>query len=175
MPARQQIRHPLASTLLGVTLLVAAASAAAQTSTPVVKAPVASPKTPVTTQAGDLDWQHLSAAQRQALRPLAQSWPRLTELQKKKWIALSANFHTLTAPAKERLHARMAEWAALTPKQRTQARFNYSQTQTLPNEDKAERWEIYQSLTAEQKKALAASAAKVPLAPHVKVPKAPAY
>ncbi len=131
------------------------------------------PATPAATT--HLSWLSLTPAQQQALQPLSASWSQLSEVQKKKWIALSANFNTLTPPAKERLHARMAQWAALTPKQRTLARLNYNQTQRVSPEDKAERWEVYQTFTPEQKRALAASAPKMPLAPHVKVPKTPAH
>ncbi len=164
----------LVRTLAGSILIGLACGAAAQTSSSANPKAIASQAVAEPDQADNLAWAHLSPRQRQALQPLAASWPKLSEAQKKKWIALSANYASLSVEAKERLHARMAEWAALTPKQRTQARLNFSQTQTVPTEDKAERWEIYQTLTPEQKHALAASAPKVPLAPHVKVPKKPA-
>lgn len=162
----------LALELMGMALIVFALDAAAQTGAPV--APATHSAT-LSTTADGLDWQQLTTTQHQALQPLAVSWPHLSETQKKNWIALSTNFHTLSAASKARLHARMAEWAALTPRQRTQARLNYSQTQQLPLEDKAERWEVYQTLTPEQKRALAESAPKVPLAPQVTAPKAAAH
>nr|WP_319565850.1 DUF3106 domain-containing protein [uncultured Rhodoferax sp.] len=121
----------------------------------------------------DLEWTILTSAQQQALQPLAVVWPNLSAPQKKKWIALSVNYRHLSDPEKERLHARMVQWAALTPRQRTQARLNFTKTQQLPVEDKVERWEVYQTLTAEQKKTLAASAPKLPLAPYVKKPVKP--
>lgn len=163
-----------ATSLAGLLFVVTASAAVTQGNAPVAASSTTSRSTASKDKADSLDWSHLSADQQQALQPLAASWPKLSEIQKKKWIALSANYAKLSAPAKERLRTRMVEWAALTPKQRTQARLNYSQTQALPAEDKAERWEIYQSLTAEQKQALAASAPKVPLAPRVKVSKNPA-
>jgi len=146
--------------------------AQAQIATPSGKAPASNKNMALPAPPAPLDWLTLTPPQRQALQPLATSWPHLTEVHKKKWIVLSANFDTLTPEAKERLHARMAQWAALTPTQRALARLNYTQTQRVTVEDKAERWEVYQSLTAEQKQALAASAPKLPLAPRVKVPKA---
>lgn len=117
-----------------------------------------------------LAWSQLSTAQHQALQPLAASWPSLSEDQKKKWIALSHNYAKLSPTDQQKLHQRMADWAALTPKQRTLARLNFSQTQQVTPEDRAERWEIYQSLTPDQKKALAESAPKLPLAPTVLKP-----
>lgn len=173
----QKSQTPTANTILRffacATLVVLTGVAAAQNPSVNPKVMVNQPNGP-TTRTDVLEWSHLSATQRLALQPLAASWPSLSETQKKKWIALSANYATLSAPDKDRLRARMVEWAALTPKQRTQARLNFSQTQAVTAEDKAERWEIYQSLTPEQKRALAASAPKVPLAPHVKVPRKPA-
>jgi len=157
--------------LLSVGLMMPTAHA--QTAAPAVKVSASSKHVALPPHTASLDWLTLTTPQRQALQPLATSWPQLSEVQKKKWIALSANFNTLTPAAKERLHARMAQWAALTPKQRTLARLNYTQTQRVTVQDKAERWEVYQSLTPEQKQALAASAPKIPLAPRVKVPKAP--
>lgn len=159
----------LASALLCVVPL----TAAAQGHTPATEPLTPSHNANASASANELSWQNLSAAQHQALQPLASAWPHLSEIQQKKWITLGANFATLSAPAKARLHARMTEWAALTPTQRTQARLNYSQIQSVPPEDKAERWEVYQAMTPEQKQALAASAPKVPLAPHVKPPKTP--
>jgi hypothetical protein len=127
-------------------------------------------KATLTSQSTSPDWSTLTRAQQQALQPLASIWPKLSEAQKKKWIALSANYPSLSDSAKERLHERMVQWAALTPRQRTQARLNFAKTQQVPAEDKTERWEVYQALTAEQKKTLAASAPKLPLAPQVSKP-----
>jgi hypothetical protein len=155
----------------GLTVSVACAEGAGITSRPGATAKtVSSPKHP-----DKLDWTNLSVVQQQALRPLSLTWPTLSDQQKQKWIALSANYQEMPSSAKDRLHERMVEWAALTPKQRNQARLNYSQTVRVPSQDKAERWEVYQSLTPEQKQTLAASAPKMPLAPHVKVPKPPAH
>jgi len=117
-----------------------------------------------------LEWSGLTPTQHQALAPLAASWPGLSEDQKKKWITLSHNYAKLPPTDQRKLHQRMAQWAALTPRQRTLARLNFSQTQLVTPEDKAERWEIYQSLTPEQKKALAELAPKLPLAPKVAKP-----
>jgi len=116
------------------------------------------------------EWKTLTPAQHQALQPLAATWPTLSDVQKKKWIALSSNYAHIKPAEQQKLHQRMADWAALTPKQRTQARLNYSQTQQLSSEDKAERWEVYQSLTPEQKKMMIESAPKLPLAPKVAPP-----
>ncbi|MDB5857920.1 MAG: hypothetical protein JWQ76_1609 [Ramlibacter sp.] len=105
-------------------------------------------------------WAELSPAQKQALEPLAITWSRLGEAHKRKWLAVSANFPTMPPGEQARLHSRMAEWAALSPQQRTQARLNFAEAQALPTDDKRAKWEAYQALPPEEKSKLAAGAAK---------------
>jgi hypothetical protein len=105
-------------------------------------------------------WTELSPAQKQALEPLAVTWSRLGEAHKRKWLAVSSNFPTMPPGEQARLHSRMAEWAALSPQQRTQARLNFAEAQTLPTDDKRAKWEAYQALPAEEKSKLAAGAGK---------------
>lgn len=105
-------------------------------------------------------WAELNPAQKLALEPLAASWSRLGEAHKRKWIAVSANFPTMPPGEQARLHSRMAEWAALSPQQRTQARLNFAEAQALPTDDKRAKWEAYQALSPEEKKKLAAGAGK---------------
>jgi hypothetical protein len=64
-----------------------------------------------------------------------------------------------------RLHSRMAEWAALSPQQRTLARLNFAEAQTVDADDKRAKWEAYQNLSPEEKRKLAAGAAAKPAAP----------
>jgi hypothetical protein len=103
-------------------------------------------------------WAELSPGQKQALEPLAATWSRLGEAHKRKWLAVSSNFPTMPPGEQARLHSRMAEWAALSPQQRTQARLNFAEAQTLPADDKRAKWEAYQNLSPEEKRKLAAGA-----------------
>jgi hypothetical protein len=105
-------------------------------------------------------WRELSPSQQQALAPLSAHWNTLSEPQKRKWIALSANFPKMSGEEQAKLHSRMTEWAALSPQQRTIARLNYGAAQTLSPNDKKAKWEAYQALSPEEKKKLAAKAAK---------------
>lgn len=105
-------------------------------------------------------WNELTPAQKKALEPLATSWSRLGQAHKRKWLAVSSNFPNMPAGEQARLHSRMAEWAALSPQQRTQARLNFAETQALPVDDKRAKWEAYQALSPEEKKKLAAGAGK---------------
>lgn len=112
-------------------------------------------------------WNELSRPQQQALAPLTGTWSTLSEAHKRKWIALSQNYPTMPPPEQARLHSRMAEWAALSPQQRTQARLNFAESQKVPADDKKAKWEAYQALSPEEKRKLAAgaTAAKPPAPP----------
>ena len=103
-------------------------------------------------------WRELSAGQQQALAPLAAQWATLNEAQKRKWIALSANFPRMSGEEQAKLHSRMTEWVSLSPQQRTIARLNYGRANTLSPADKKAKWEAYQALSPEEKKKLAAKA-----------------
>ena len=112
-------------------------------------------------------WAELSVQQQQALAPLAGSWRSMGETQKRKWLALSQNFHTMPAEEQARLHSRMTDWATLSPQQRTAARLNFAEAQKVSPADKRAKWEAYQALPPEEKKRLAAGhqAAKPPPPP----------
>ncbi|MDA8446862.1 DUF3106 domain-containing protein [Paracidovorax valerianellae] len=107
-------------------------------------------------------WQTLTAAQKEALHPLAARWTMLSEAQKRRWITLSASFPTLSPQEREKMLGRMADWANLSLQQRSQARLNYAATKKLSVDDKWAQWEAYQALPTEEKKQLAARAAPRP-------------
>jgi len=107
-------------------------------------------------------WKDLSPAQQQALQPLAQYWPRLSEERKRKWLVISKNYPTLPATEQAKLHRRMSEWATLSQQQRTQARVNFTEVKKLSAEQKAAQWEAYQALSPEEKRKLAAKARSAP-------------
>lgn len=107
-------------------------------------------------------WSELTPLQQQALAPLAGKWDTVSQAQKRKWLALSQNYPGMSGAEQAKLHSRMSEWAALTPQQRTEARFNFGETKQLSADDKKAKWEAYQALPAEEKRKLAASAPKAP-------------
>ena len=114
-------------------------------------------------------WTELTEQQRQALAPLAPKWDGVNEAQKRKWLALSRNYPKMSADEQAKLHSRMTEWATLSPAQRTQARLNFGEARNLSPDDKQAKWEAYQALSPEEKRKLAAGAAKPPpTAPAVK-------
>lgn len=107
-------------------------------------------------------WQQLQPVQRQALAPLAERWDGLSDIQKRKWLALSRNFATMSPAEQGTLHSRMTEWAALSAKQRSVARLNYAKTQQLPADEKRAKWEAYQALSPEERRKLAAGTDRKP-------------
>ena len=110
-------------------------------------------------------WTELTPQQQQSLMPLAASWRTLGEAHKRKWLALSENFHSMPPPEQSRLHSRMAEWAVLSPQQRNTARLNFAEAQKVAPDDKRAKWEEYQALPPEEKKRLAAGAEAAKPAP----------
>lgn len=139
----------IAQLLLSGAVLITGEMVSAQTSTVVGVKPAPSlPGRPL--------WMDLAESQQQALAPLVQLWPTMTEPHKRKWLAVSQNFGQLSAEDQATVQGRMREWAALSPQQRTAARLNYADAKQLLQEDKKAKWEAYQALTPEAKQKLAA-------------------
>jgi hypothetical protein len=150
MPLQRSITATfIAQLLLSGAVLFTGALVGAQT------APVIAAK-PAPSLPGRPLWMDLAESQQQALAPLAQLWPTMTEPHKRKWLAISQNFGQLTADEQATVQGRMREWAALSPQQRTAARLNYADAKQLLQEDKKAKWEAYQALSPEAKQKLAA-------------------
>jgi len=150
MPLQRSITATfIAQLLLSGAVLFTGVLVGAQT------APVVAAK-PAPSLPGRPLWMDLAESQQQALAPLAQLWPTMTEPHKRKWLAISQNFGQLTADEQATVQGRMREWAALSPQQRTAARLNYADAKHLLQEDKKAKWEAYQALSPEAKQKLAA-------------------
>ncbi|WP_432731543.1 DUF3106 domain-containing protein [Variovorax sp. W6] len=122
-------------------------------------APATSPKAVSTTKPL---WSELTAEQQQALKPLNVHWNTLNVGQKKKWLALSRNFESMSADDQSTLHSRMIEWAALSNQQRAQARLNFAEVKRIPADERKVKWEQYQALSEEEKRKLAERAPPKP-------------
>lgn len=109
-------------------------------------------------------WKDLTAAQQSALRPLEAQWAQIDAPRKQKWIEIAGRFPSLPPAERDRVQARMAEWAKLTPSQRRDARMNYQAAQQVPKQSREARWEAYQALPADQRRQLATPPAPVPRA-----------
>ena len=130
--------------------------ALAQTS---AQAPAAKPAAPAAQHdAGEPAWRALTTRQRQNLAPLERDWPGLSATSKAKWLEVSQRLPTMPADEQQRVQARMAEWARLTPAERGQARLSFQEKKALTPEQKQQRWEAYQALPDDHRRALAAKA-----------------
>lgn len=110
------------------------------------------------------NWNSLKPQQQVALKPLAGEWDKIDDYRRKKWLGIADKFATMKPEEQKRVHARMADWAKMTPEQRRAARENYRQAKTLPPDQKKAEWQQYQTLPDTQKKQLAAAAeAKKPV------------
>jgi len=103
-------------------------------------------------------WSELAPAQRAVLAPLERDWAMIDGAQKQKWIDIAARFPRMSRDEQARVQERMAEWAQLSPQQRGQARTTFQKAREIPSAERQARWEAYQSLPAEQRKALASQA-----------------
>lgn len=117
-------------------------------------AAAATPPVPAPQVAAGPSWAELTAAQRIALAPLVSAWPQLELARKQKWIALSANFASLSDKEQALLHSRMRDWASLSANERTLARLNFSGVRDLSAAERLERWEAYQALPKDERLAL---------------------
>jgi Protein of unknown function (DUF3106) len=144
----------------GLALLSVAAGAqtapAAPASTPL-------PATAISAVVAPQTWSALSKSQQLALAPLEKPWGGLSEGQKRKWLAIAKTYPTLGVPEQEKMHSRMAEWAALSPKDRELARLNFAQSKTVTQSDRAANWEAYQALSPGERQKLAEGAKAKPV------------
>ena len=106
------------------------------------------------------DWVALTPAQKQVLAPLESDWNNFPQNRRKKWIGLADRYPKMNPDEQKRVQERMAEWAKLSPEQRRAASETYKKAATLPPDKQKEKWEQYQNLPEDQKRALAAQAAK---------------
>jgi hypothetical protein len=160
---RSTLANIAAQLVLGIAALFVGELVCAQTAPSTVAKPVPSlPGRPL--------WMDLTEAQQQALAPLTQQWPTMSEPHKRKWLAISQNFAQLSTDEQNTVQRRMQDWASLTPQQRTAARLNYADAQQLLQEDKKAKWEAYQALSPEAKQKLATQQTPPPVgaAPAVK-------
>lgn len=148
--------------LLGVCAPVNAQTADTSSAVVIAAVPVAAPATPkavLSTVSFTPNWSNLTAMQKQSLQPLATAWDGLSDGHRRKWIALAKNYPTLGPTEQATLHSRMAEWAALKPRERERARLNFVETKKLPAPDRASNWEAYKALSPEERQKLAERAA----------------
>lgn len=105
-------------------------------------------------------WTSLSPLEKESLLPLASTWETLGAIHKRKWMTLAQNYQSMAPAEQGKLHERMAEWAALKPREREVARLNFADTKKVNSTDRTASWEAYQALSAEDRSKLAKSKTK---------------
>ena len=100
-------------------------------------------------------WSSLTAQQRQALSPLERDWSSLDAPRKSKWLEVATRFPAMPQADQQRVQERMAEWARMTPAERGRARLSYQESKQFSPEQKQARWEAYQALPDDERRALA--------------------
>jgi hypothetical protein len=100
-------------------------------------------------------WKDLTPAQQSALRPLETQWAQIDAPRKQKWVEIAGRFPSMPQPERDRVQARMSEWAKLSPSERRDARMNYQAAKQVPQPSREARWEAYQALPADQRRQLA--------------------
>lgn len=99
-------------------------------------------------------WNQLTPAQREALAPLQGQWETIDEPRKRKWLEVAPKYHQLSPEGQQRMHARMAEFAKLTPEQRWTARENFQRAYELPADQRNSLIQQYKDLPPERKQQL---------------------
>jgi Protein of unknown function (DUF3106) len=111
-------------------------------------------------------WAALTPGQQRALAPLKKSWATMSVPQQQRWLRTTERFQAMPYQAQRRAHARMEQWARLTPQQRAQARLKFQQAKSkLSDRQRYKRWEAYQELRPEQRPLAHAGSSLQPKAP----------
>ncbi len=103
-------------------------------------------------------WASLGASTQGVLAPLSNQWPALSASTKEKWIGVAKRMHKMAPAERERVQARMASWASLTPIERGQTRLLFQEALRVAPETRAEQWKRYNELSEDEKRQLAARA-----------------
>lgn len=143
---------PAALIFSAVCFFVALGPSWAQSPAATKAAASAPPKAAVS---GGQPWSSLTPAQRQALAPLERDWANIDAARRAKWIEIANRLPSMPADERRRMQDRMTEWARLTPDERGRARLSFQEAKQLSPQQRQARWEAYQALPEEDRKALA--------------------
>ena len=89
------------------------------------------------------------------LAPLQRDWSSIEPARRQKWLEVAARYPQMPPEERERLQARMSDWARMTPAQRSAARQQFQEVRRVPDEERQARWQAYQSLPPEERDRLA--------------------
>lgn len=136
----------------------ASAPAAAQPAAPASRPPLAKAVAPAALSVPPAQWSGLTPKQQALLAPLERDWPEIAESQRSKWLSATPTLATMSGEEIKRVHDRMRDWARLSQADRLNARISFQVTRQLTPEQRQARWEAYQALPAEERRALAEKA-----------------
>ncbi|MEN9316979.1 MAG: hypothetical protein RIS35_3372 [Pseudomonadota bacterium] len=102
-------------------------------------------------------WSELSTTQQELLRALEPEWNGMPAARKRSWLTIAGRIPKLEPAEREKVEARIREWARLTPEQRQLARNNFRLAKSLPKQERVATWEQYQQMTPEQQAVLRAN------------------
>ncbi|MDR0479694.1 MAG: DUF3106 domain-containing protein [Burkholderiaceae bacterium] len=103
-----------------------------------------------------VSWNSLTPKQQTALSPLADEWRQLNPEQQNNWLAVGRHYAHMAPDEQQILQAHMIEWAALTPWQRNQARFDFNTIKSsLSAKERRAKWEEYRALPEAERRRLA--------------------
>lgn len=160
MPVSRSLRPATLIASVAFSLVIGAAAWAQS-------APPPRPAAPAATDGGGPAWSTLTQPQRRALAPLEKDWAHIDASRKQKWLEIAARYPTMPESERQRMQERMAEWARLSPTERGKARLSYQEAKQLSPQERQARWEAYQALPEDQRKALADRAQPQPDKPRL--------
>jgi hypothetical protein len=117
--------------------------------------PLAKPVTPATLSTPPATWSGLTPKQQALLAPLERDWSGISDTQRSKWLSATPTLATMSGEEIKRVHDRMRDWVQLSTVDRLNARIGFQVARQLTAEQRQARWEAYQALPAEERKALA--------------------
>ena len=126
----------------------------------------AKPTAPAVTEIGGPAWSTLNAQQRGVLAPLERDWGSIDATRKAKWLEVAARFPAMESQERQRVQERMANWAHMTPTERGRARLTFQESKQLSPTEKQKRWDAYQALPDDRRRALAERARSAADASH---------
>lgn len=138
-----------ARTVLAALIVLAGATAWAQTATTPRPQPAAT---------GATAWTALTPAQARVLAPLAGAWATISPDQQRKWIELAALYPRMSAIDQDRLRERMNEWATMNTAERRRTRLDFQRIGALSPEQRLAQWDAYWALPHEERERLTAQA-----------------